>query len=132
MKNVTESMNDVTENMKEVTNKMTEQFNQMMGGMQTGGFEPMRAFATVTADAMEQVARKNYAIAGDVLEFSAKQVHLPLSSDNLNDVTSAQTAEANAFVELMNSRASEYSEMTQQFSAKFKEASESLSASFSK
>lgn len=129
MKNVTENLNEVTDNMKEVTSKMTEQFNQMMG-MQTRGLEPMRAFATVAADAVEQIARKNYAIAGDFLEFSTKQVHLPLSSDNLNDVTSAQVAETNAFVELMNTRATEYADMAQQFSAKVKEAGENVSASF--
>ena len=115
--------------MKDVTENMNEQFKQMMD-MQSRTLEPMRVFATVAADAVEQIARKNYAIAGDVLEFSTKQVHLPLSSENLNDVASAQMAEANAFVELMNSRASEYAEMAQQFSTKMKEASESVSASF--
>ena len=46
------------------------------------------------------------------------------------EITSAQTAEAKAFVELMNSRATEYSDLAQQFQAKAKEATESVSASF--
>ncbi len=115
--------------MKNVTDNMNDQFKQMMD-MQSRTLEPMRAFAAVAADAVEQIARKNYAVVGDVLEFSTKQVHLPLSSDNLTDVTSAQVAEANAFVELMNSRATEYADMAQQFSSKVKEASENVSASF--
>ncbi len=115
--------------MKNVTDNMNDQFKQMMD-MQSRTLEPFRVFAAVAADAVEQVARKNYAVMGDVLEFSTKQVHLPLSSENLTDVTTAQTAEANAFVELMNSRATEYADLAQQFTGKVKEASESISASF--
>ena len=115
--------------MKDVTENMNDQFKQAMD-MQTRTLEPMRVFAAIAADAFEQIARKNYAVVGDVLEFSTKQVHLPLSSDNLTDVTSAQVAEANAFVELMNSRATEYADLAQQFQSKAKEASESVSASF--
>ena len=115
--------------MKNVTDNMNDQVKQMMD-MQSRTLEPMRAFAAVAADAVEQIARKNYAVIGDVLEFSTKQIHLPLSSENMTDITSAQAAEAKAFVELMNSRATEYSDLAQQFSAKAKEASESVSASF--
>ena len=115
--------------MKEVTENMNDQFKQVMD-MQTRTLEPMRVFAAVAADAFEQIARKNYAVVGDVLEFTTKQVHLPLSSDNLTDVTSAQVAEANAFVDLMNSRATEYADLGQQFQTKAKDASESVSASF--
>ena len=115
--------------MNNATTNMNEQFKQMMD-MQARALEPMRAFATVAADAVEQLARKNYAVMGDVLEFSTKQVHLPLSSENMTDVSSAQVAETNAFVELMKSRAAEYAELTQQFSGKMQEASESVTASF--
>lgn len=115
--------------MNDVTNNMNDQFKQMMD-VQTSALEPMRVFAGVTADAVEQFARKNYAVMGDVLEFSTKQVQLPLSSENLTDVSSAQVAENNAFVELMKSRANEYAEMAQQFSGKMQEASESVTASF--
>ncbi len=115
--------------MKDVTDNMNEQFKQLMD-VQSGALEPVRTFAGVTADAVEQIARKNYAVIGDVLEFSAKQAHLPLSSENLTDVTSSQVAEATAFVELMKSRATEYADMAQHFSSKVKEASGSVSASF--
>ena len=115
--------------MKNVTDNMNEQVKQVMD-MQSRALEPMRAFAAVAADAVELIARKNYAVVGDVLEFSTKQVHLPLSSENLTDVTSAQAAEAKAFIELMNSRATEYADMAQQFSTKANEASESVAASF--
>ncbi len=115
--------------MKNVTDNMNDQFKQVMD-MQSRTLEPMRVFASVAADAVEQIARQNYAVIGDVLEFSTKQVHLPLSSENLADISSAQAAEAKAFLELMNSRATEYADMTQQFATKAKEASESVAASF--
>ena len=121
-------MTNVFDNMN-VTDNMNDQIKQLTD-LQSRTLEPMRAFAAVAADAFEQIARKNYAVVGDVLEFSTKQVHLPLSSENLTDVTSAQATEAKAFVELMNSRATEYSDLAQQFQAKAKEASESVSASF--
>ena len=115
--------------MTNVTVNMNEQFKHMMG-MQSRAVEPMRAFASVAADAAEQIARKNYAVVGDVLEFSSRQVQLPLSSEKLIDATSAQAAEAKAFIELMNGRATEYADMAQQYSTKAKEASESVAASF--
>jgi len=115
--------------MKNVTDNMNEQFKQMMD-MQTRSLEPMRVFAEVAADAFEQIARKNYAVVGDVLEYSTKQVNLPLSSDNITDVASAQMAESKALGELMTTRANEYAEIAQQFTGKMKEATESVSASF--
>lgn len=114
--------------MKNVTDNMNEQFKQMME-MQSRTLEPMRAFATVAADAVEQFARKNYAVAGDVLESSTKQVQLSASGKDLNEVTAAQVAEANALLELMNSRATEFSELTQELSGKLKEASEGVASS---
>ncbi len=121
-------MNNVFENI-DVTANLNDQFKQLTD-LQSSALEPVRVFAAAAADAVEQIARKNYAVLGDVLEFSTKQVHLPLSSDNLTDVTSAQVAEGNALVELMKSRATEYADLAQQFSSKAKEASESVSASF--
>ncbi len=121
-------MNNVFENI-DVTANLNDQFKQLTD-LQSRTLEPVRVFAAAAADAVEQISRKNYAVLGDVLEFSTKQVHLPLSSDNLTDVTSAQVAEANALVELMKSRATEYADLAQQFSSKAKEASESVTASF--
>lgn len=113
------------------TDTMNEQAKQLMD-MQARSFEPVRVFAAVAVEAAEKVARQNYAVAGDVLEFSTKQAQLPLTTENLNDVASAQIAENNAFVELMNGRATEYADMAQEFGAKVREAAETVSASFSK
>ncbi len=111
------------------TDTMNEQFKQMVE-LQTRSLEPMRAFATVATEAAEQVARQHYAVAGDVIDFAVKQANLPLNSENVSDVASAQMAEATSFSELMNNRAAEYADLAQQFSGKTKEAVDSVAASF--
>jgi len=88
-----------------------------------------RIFAELATDAAEQVARQNYAVAGDFLEYSTKAANLPLSGDNLTDVASAQVAESTSFAELMNTRASEYADLAQSFSTKAREATEAAAAS---
>ncbi len=115
--------------MKDVTDNMNEQIKQLID-MQSRTLQPLRIFASFTVEAMEKFARKNYSVMGDMLEFSTKQVQLPVSSESLTDFASAQAAEANAIVEQINSRATEYADMAQQFSSKVKETSQSVSATF--
>lgn len=115
--------------MQNFTENMNEQFKQMFD-LQTRSLEPLRIFAGLSADAVEQVARQNYAVAGDVLEYAAKSANLPLSGDDLQNVASAQAAEASTFAELMGTRASEYAEMAQTFSTKAREATEAAANSF--
>jgi len=115
--------------MTNVTIPMNEQFKQM-ADMQARSFEPMKAFATMASEAIEQMARQNYAVAGDMIDFAVKQVNLPLNSDNVADITQAQMSEASAFTEQMNSRAAEYADMAQQFGGKAKEALETATASY--
>lgn len=111
------------------TENLNEQFKQL-AEMQNRSLEPVRVFAGLAADATEQLLRQNYAVAGDVIDYSVKQANLPLSSDNISDVSAAQLAETNSFSELMNTRAGEYAELSQQFGSKVREATESVSASF--
>ncbi len=115
--------------MMNFTETMNEQFKQM-AEMQTKGFEPMKTFATVATEAAEQFARQNYAVAGDFIDFAVKQANAPLNSENINDVTKTQMADATSFSELMNNRAAEYADIAQQFGGKAKEAVETASASF--
>ena len=114
--------------MQNITETMTEQFKQVFD-MQAKSLEPMRIFAGVTTDAVEQFARQNYAVAGDVLEYATKSANLPLSGDDFQDVASAQVAEASTFAELMGTRATEYADMAQSLSTKAREAAEAATAS---
>ncbi|MFK7858576.1 MAG: hypothetical protein AB8B64_07140 [Granulosicoccus sp.] len=115
--------------MQNITENMNEQFKQLLD-LQTRALEPFRIFAGMSADAAEQVARQNYAVAGDVLEYATKSANLPLSGDDLQNVASAQVAEASTFAELMGTRATEYADMAQAFSTKAKEATEAAASSF--
>lgn len=112
-----------------VTENLNEQFKQFMD-LQAQSLEPMRAFATMATEAAEQVARQNYAVAGDVLEYTTKAANLPLSGDNFSDIASAQVAETSTFAELMGTRATEYSNMAQAFGEKAREAAETAAASY--
>lgn len=115
--------------MTNLTETFNEQFKQFMD-LQTQSIEPMRAFAAMTTEAVEQVARQNYAVAGDVLEYATKAANLPLSGDSLSDVASAQIAETSTFAELMGTRVNEYADMAQAFSVKAREAAETATASY--
>ena len=115
--------------MQNVTETMNEQFKQLFE-MQSKSLEPMRLFASLSADAAEQVARQNYAVAGDFLEYAVKSVNMPLSGDDLQEVASAHVAEATTFAELMGTRATEYADMAQTFGTKAREVTETATASF--
>ena len=115
--------------MQNFTETMNEQFKQLFD-MQAKSLEPMRIFAGLSTDAAEQLARQNYAVAGDMLEYATKSANLPLSGDNLQEVASAQVAEASTFAELMGTRATEYADMAQAFSTKARDAAEAATASF--
>ena len=115
--------------MQNITENMNEQFKQLFE-MQSKSLEPMRIFASLSADAVEQVARQNYAVAGDVLEYAVKSVNTPLTGDDFQEVASAHVAEATTFTELMGTRVNEYTEMAQSFGNKAREATETAVASF--
>lgn len=115
--------------MQNFTENMNEQF-KTFSDLQAKSLEPMRIFASLSADAAEKFARHSHAVAGDVLDFAAKSANLPLAGDNIQDVTAAQAAEVSTFTELMNTRATEYSEMAQSFASQAKEAAESATSSF--
>lgn len=115
--------------MQNITDNMNEQFKKMFD-VQTPSFEPLRAFAALSTEAAEQVARHNYAVAGDFLEFATKAANLPLSGDDVQAVAAAQAAEVTTFAELMGTRATEYSDMAQSFGTKARDAAEAATASF--
>ncbi len=115
--------------MQNIIDNMNEQFKQMFDA-QSGGLEPLRAFAALSTETAEQFARHNYAVAGDFLEFATKSANLPLSGDDVQAVAAAQAAEVTSFAELMGTRATEYSDMAQAFGTKARDVAETATASF--
>ncbi len=105
----------------------SEQFRQATD-FQSKAMEPMRLFGGLAIETAETMMRKNYALMGDVVDYTVKQAKLPLSGDSLSDVASAQVAEATAFTELLGTRANEYAEIANEFGTKAKSVAEEASA----
>ena len=96
-------MNDFTENF----DKIADFANQ--------GLEPVRQFANTVVDAGEELARKNYALCGDMMEFALTQARLPLNVTDPKELVERQVEATKSFAELMNERATEYADMGKAF-----------------
>ncbi|MEM9533469.1 MAG: phasin family protein [Pseudomonadota bacterium] len=88
---------------------------------QKQGFEPFRQFTNVAVESLETLARKNYAVAGDVLEFAVTQAKLPVEATEPKDLFEQHIAATREFAELLSSRASEYVELSKSFQEKASE-----------
>lgn len=118
-------MNDTIAAMNDQMKKVTD----MQAQMQAQAFEPMRLFGSLAVETMDSVMRKNYALMGDMVEYTLKQAHLPMSGGDVNEIATAQMAEANAFGELLGNRANEYAEIATAFGERAKAVSEQATAS---
>lgn len=84
-----------------------EQFSEL----QKQGLEPVRDFTVFAVEAFEKIARQNYALAGDVLDFAVSQAKLPVDISEPKDLFERQVASNKAFAELLTDRANEYVEL---------------------
>jgi len=109
-------MNDAIVSLNDQMKKVTD--------MQARAFGPMRLFGTLAVETMDSVVRKNYAVMGDMVEFTLKQARLPMNGGEASDILNAQMAEASAFGEKMSTRANEYAELANTFGARAKAVSE--------
>lgn len=91
---------------------------EKLNELQKQGLEPVRQFAGVAVETFEQIARKNYAFAGDVLEFAVTQARLPVDVATPKDLFEKQVASTKAFAELLTARANEYVELGKAFQEK--------------
>jgi phasin family protein len=84
---------------------------QQMVDFQQQAFEPFRAFTTVAAQTFERLARQNYAVLGDYIEFAVEQAKLPTQVTDANDFMGKQMAHTRAFGEKLVKRTQEYAEI---------------------
>lgn len=70
--------------------------------------EPMQNMNAVAAEAFERIARKNYDLMGDLVDYAVSQVKAPASMTNPQEVYEQRMAETKAFAEKVNARAAEY------------------------
>jgi hypothetical protein len=87
-----------------------DQFQQIVD-FQREAFEPFRAFTNVAAQTFERLARQNYAVLGDYVEFVVEQAKLPTQIADLNDYVGKQIAHTRAFGEKLAKRTQEYAEI---------------------
>ena len=88
----------------------TDQFQQFVN-FQREALEPFRTFTTIAAQTFERLARQNYAVLGDYLDFGVEQTRLPNEVTDINDYIGKQIASTRAFGEKLARRAQEYAEI---------------------
>jgi hypothetical protein len=91
-------------------NTTTDQFQQFVD-FQREAMEPFRAFSTIAAQTFERIARQNYAVLGDYIEFAVEQAKLPTQVTDANDYLGKQMAHTRAFGEKLAKRTQEYAEI---------------------
>ncbi len=70
--------------------------------------EPLQDMNAVAAEAFERIARKNYDLMGDLVDYAVAQVKTPANTTNPQEAYEQRMAETKAFSEKVNARASEY------------------------
>lgn len=86
---------------------VNEQFAEMQKKT-LESLEPMKNMNTLAAEAFERIARKNYDLMGDLVDYAVAQVKVPANPNNLQEVYEQKVAETKAFAEKVNERAKEY------------------------
>ena len=87
--------------------KVNEQFAEMQK-KSLESLEPMKNMNAVAAEAFERIARKNYDLMGDLVDYAVSQVKTPVGTTNPQEVYEQRMAETKAFAEKVNARAAEY------------------------
>ena len=70
--------------------------------------EPLQNMNAVAAEAFERIARKNYELMGDLVDYAVAQVKTPANTTNPQEVYEQRMTETKAFAEKVNARAAEY------------------------
>lgn len=89
--------------MKSVTDQFAEMQKKTLESL-----EPMQNMNNIAAEAFEKIARKNYDLMGDLVDYAVAQVKMPAADSNMQDVYEQRVAETKAFADKVNERAAEY------------------------
>ncbi len=93
---------------------MNTEFNEQFAEMQKKtleGLEPMQNMGNVAAQAFERIARKNYDLMGDLVDYAVTQAKMPEGELDAQKVYDQRVAETKAFADKVNARAAEYVEL---------------------
>jgi phasin family protein len=103
--------------MSTATPNMTDQLQKMMD-LQKEALEPMRAYTTLAAETFERLARQNYAVIGDYINFAVDQARLPARAADPTELFTKQFDAMRAFSEQLTRRSQEYMEIASAVSSK--------------
>lgn len=95
---------------------LNTQIEEMMKA-QKQQLEPILKWNTFAALAFEKVARKNYEVAGDCLDFMVAQSQLPAQDKPVQELVADYASGNRAFSEKMAQRGAEYVELTKEIGA---------------
>lgn len=97
-------------------NDFTEQF-QDFAKLQSEFMTPFREMGGLAADSFESLARLNYSVSGDWIDYSVEQAQLLASTDNVASLLSKQYETSKQFGEKMTGRVTEYSDLAKDYQA---------------
>lgn len=86
---------------------VNEQFAEMQKKT-LESLEPIQNMNAVAAEAFERIARKNYALMGDLVDYAVSQVRMPKPDADIKEIYEQRIADTKAFAEKVNERAAEY------------------------
>ena len=84
---------------------------------QKQAFEPVRKFSDVAAGAFEDLVRHNYAVLGDLVDYSVRQTQLVGELNKGEDFVSAQLAAARDLGERLTARGAEFNDIARNIAA---------------
>ena len=84
---------------------------EKLADLQKLGLEPVRDFTELTVDSVEKLARKNYALYGDLLDYTFSLARLPIEVTEPRELFERQAAAGKEFAALLTQRANEYVEL---------------------
>ena len=85
--------------------------NELFADMQEKTLEslaPLKDMNVLAAEAFERIARKNYDLMGDFIDYTVAQLKTPANTANLQEAYEQGVAETKAFTEKVNARTAEY------------------------
>jgi len=101
-------------------NTFNEQFEKYLG-MQKELFAPAQAISGVMMETFERLARHNYVVLGDYVNYAVQQAKLPAEVESVNDLFGRHVESSRSFGEKMVQRAQEYVEIVRNEQTKAEE-----------
>ena len=85
----------------------TDQFEKL-STLQSQAFAPARNLGGFAADAFESLARRNYAVLGDFVNFAVEQARLPMAVESATELFERQLSATQGFAEQLSTHAQAY------------------------